>query len=868
MEIGRDALTDSDFNMLWTTLYQEFHTLATREECHASTVYNTIYIICTSSIPYEDKLYWKIGDFLYNRCKEHRIRIEEADDYIKEYSDGFARYDKMLRAMHMLCSFLNGCVKGRKIDEFGYLLWERSVIQSMPKHFFEDLYSYSEERNLSISALLDISSADSGPRQQPPSPGDRLLAPGAAGLSTPYAQQPAADFSNVLAASAGSGELGYLEGGGPGGRPVQQQPVGVRINVLRSFACIVPDTTDPLLYYREKYERLALENIKGKYASIRNVKDVVAFASIVESVVREERGQFDEYFLPESAESLERALAEAFFQDDQTTVKAVKNLIGRNSYFYGLAVLPEGAEPEKFIVSKAEMLASLRKIFEKPNKSLRAITNNNTVCSDVINNLNVLDKGYTLTKSAYAEYIIDTINANMDIFSTDIAAINRLYEVMNLFGSAAIPGQDDSAGASAIAFHGAPGGYAMPADDVAAGAWHTAGDAPASTVGSAAASGDAHDYPHGRTPVHAAIVQAQDGAGVADHQYPSIRTSAHSDYEKILVTIFKYTLQRVKPCFITRLCEYSSELVVATLERGSGASAEATEVFFRMTEVVADRREFMNMYHIALRKRLLARSSCLERERQLLRGLSVPRDDRFYKMIDDVDSNRHGGAGAGSLRNALTLLNSAYWGIETDSGSVPVPDELMDSIIGLYGGAVENGFYKLKEKKIRIIHSFSKVKVLIGETTVILNGYQYAVLSALSRRRNLRELAELREMTGVQENVLKGTLSVLYNEKIIGFNEEEEGFYLRDLRGRRASDISAMARDVEPGMDFCVMSYLEALLSRVLKRLKSAHIKDLSEELFRLSSFELTEELFREAVEAVIEKGVAERANDVLSYSI
>lgn len=135
MNIGRKALTDAEFLVLWASIEREMHKLAVGGLCNASQIYNCIYIICTSpSSKFEEKLYWKIGDFIYMRCKEIRREIFESSEWVEAYNVGFRRFKEMVFAINELCDFLNECVSGRKMKDFGFLLWERCVLQQTVKY--------------------------------------------------------------------------------------------------------------------------------------------------------------------------------------------------------------------------------------------------------------------------------------------------------------------------------------------------------------------------------------------------------------------------------------------------------------------------------------------------------------------------------------------------------------------------------------------------------------------------------------------------------------------------------------------------------------------------------------------------------------
>lgn len=135
MNIGRKPLTDADFLAMWTCVERELECLAAGELCSASTVYNCIYSVCTSPASrFEAKMYWKIGDFIYLQAKGIRREIFDAEDWVEAYNAGFRRFRRIVFAVNELCDFLNECVRGRTMQDFGFLLWERCILQQTMKY--------------------------------------------------------------------------------------------------------------------------------------------------------------------------------------------------------------------------------------------------------------------------------------------------------------------------------------------------------------------------------------------------------------------------------------------------------------------------------------------------------------------------------------------------------------------------------------------------------------------------------------------------------------------------------------------------------------------------------------------------------------
>jgi cullin 2 len=140
MNIGRKQLTETDFLALWTSIDRELQKLSMESLCSASLVYSNIYIVCTSpTVKYEEKLYWKIGDFIYSKAKSFRAEIFEADAWIEAYNAKFKKFKEFVCAIDELCDFLNSCIKGRTIKDFGFMLWERCILQQTAKYKYTTL---------------------------------------------------------------------------------------------------------------------------------------------------------------------------------------------------------------------------------------------------------------------------------------------------------------------------------------------------------------------------------------------------------------------------------------------------------------------------------------------------------------------------------------------------------------------------------------------------------------------------------------------------------------------------------------------------------------------------------------------------------
>lgn len=135
MNINKKITSESEFNIHYATIYRELSKIANNMLCNAIPAYNSIFSIAISQNGFEEKLYWDIGDFMYVCAKERRIRIFASDEWFESYCTEFERYSVLVESVNAICTFLNDVLvkneKGRRMDDFGYLLWDRCVLQNV-----------------------------------------------------------------------------------------------------------------------------------------------------------------------------------------------------------------------------------------------------------------------------------------------------------------------------------------------------------------------------------------------------------------------------------------------------------------------------------------------------------------------------------------------------------------------------------------------------------------------------------------------------------------------------------------------------------------------------------------------------------------
>lgn len=849
MDIGRKLLTDADFANLWAVLYQELYTLSTTKNCDAALVYNSIYIICTSNSSFEEKLYWKIGDFLYNRCKTHKNEILNSNDYLKEYILQFSEYDLFVTSLNKIGCFLNESIRSRKLDDFGYLLWERVIIQNLKKGFFDDVFDY---------------------------------------------------FDNE------------------------------RIKIIKSFEKIIPDPNHRLLYYTERYEKIAIEKIKNKY-KVSHIENIFEFSEQVYKVMQYERKNMKTRFLESSYEKIENALEEAIFGSkyyelifnladffrfynnsklaDFLTKNSNQNLPNQpdSMAFQTFKVkhcdiytTNNGADAKKYEPLDPEKIEKLKAFIDDEFYTNKALYQNfhlinknleffqdpaskpNDPSSDIflrfLSQLGILNTGFIIIKKAYSLYIDSIIKSNVDILSSSVEQVFFLLDSLNLFKT--------------------------------------------------------------------------------------------DEFVKILNSIMKFYLQRAKPCFMRRLCNFTNSITgsafvesnsldrellnntdILSSEELSGLKPFNNEmyakrlanlkVFLELIDLVSDKREFLNIYQNVLKVRLLNKESDLKWEYEILCLLEIAEDDKLMKMVHE----------SSVTSGKFKLLNGSCWGIEPEHHLLRIPNELLVEITSEYptlriyqseekgicevvseedstiinsglkliSGVNRSSYNEVKirmednkelridskkqksscilkpseklsadtpnpevryrimsheenKKIVKLAHQYSEVYLKINERTFKMNIYQYSAIDHL--KNGPSTISSISSRLFVPESLLNGVFESLINCGIVSLADE---LYFLDVKFNDDvlidsgnlnynHDISKLDPAPNDAPDVCIDSYLQSTCSKMLKRAGKIEVSKLLSEAKAVSSLDVEDDQVLNAIQKIAEKGLGEIRGEIIEY--
>ncbi|EOB14175.1 cullin-like protein [Nosema bombycis CQ1] len=114
MNIGKVYLKQQDFNILWSSIENELYKLFHNTRCSALVVYNNVYIICTDpDSKFIESLYWKIGDFIYERARELRNEIYKEEDWIVIYNLKFNLFKKYIKILSEMCDFIKSILSSK-----------------------------------------------------------------------------------------------------------------------------------------------------------------------------------------------------------------------------------------------------------------------------------------------------------------------------------------------------------------------------------------------------------------------------------------------------------------------------------------------------------------------------------------------------------------------------------------------------------------------------------------------------------------------------------------------------------------------------------------------------------------------------------
>ncbi|EJW02975.1 hypothetical protein EDEG_02619 [Edhazardia aedis USNM 41457] len=135
MNIGKSDISEDEFEERSLIILREIEKMSRKMPCSGAIISENIYCLLTSSIKDCERLYWRIGDFFNNLCKEKRSIIASSPDWFSKYSQEFLNYSYCVEHLNNACFMLNRAIKncnnGRDFDDFAFLVWEKGVIRTL-----------------------------------------------------------------------------------------------------------------------------------------------------------------------------------------------------------------------------------------------------------------------------------------------------------------------------------------------------------------------------------------------------------------------------------------------------------------------------------------------------------------------------------------------------------------------------------------------------------------------------------------------------------------------------------------------------------------------------------------------------------------
>lgn len=878
MNIGRKPLTKEDFDKLWAQLEVQLHVLFMNQECEASHIYSVLYSICTSTITYEDSLYWNIGDFLYHRCEELKREITKSKDYIKTYAEVFERFENSINVMNSICSFLNRTTDSRNIDQLGYMLWERVIIESLPEDFYGNVYNYQilkccyeiekktveskEEKEKNVELENEIEFVQEiikfGKESNLSNKGKIVFCNKNNEETVENDEETNKNNKRMILPSENDEEAAGK----------------IRIKILKSLEKIEILPNCPMIYYKEKYEKKALKTMKKKYCDTRYDGDILELSKIVYSTAIKERELYKYYFLPGSNEQAEKILEECFFKENNEIINSIKKMLKQIINFDS-----EEKSVENKDIIDCKFIEQIENSLLNKSKKHLVLEEDVSMCMMIIQRFSVFEKGFILAKTAYAYFLIEMINSHSEMFRNGIETIYEFYMKLDVFRN----------------------------------------DREKRNFKKKCILNKRSSILKNNINCYNNIIKNDNTYVLYNETANENSYSFYSDFEEIQICLFKHALQRIKPCFLNRLCKYSTRFVLC-----DKIDNYLLEIFCMMMNFVSDMKELINMYHGVLKNRLLNENftngkkiknlfeikifenkfnnkfnngfnnglkklnsgnrlnnsngsnknglanngannnnglnykTLIEREKMILNAMIIPKEHKIYKMLNDIVENRpqrHG-------ENKFTFLNKLYWGIESDNTNMKIPINLINEIKKIYGGVYEHDTYKINNAIIKFENLFSTVKISINQTICVLNLLQYTVIDAITKKHFINEI---KEKTGIQDFLLNNIIRCLIGENIVIY-DEMLGYYINDNIEKSEINISKVEKYNKSDSDFSVTIYLEAFLSKMMKRIKKIEYEKAVVEIKTTAIVDVDVELINSVIKSVINKGIIEVKNNILEY--
>jgi hypothetical protein len=845
MEIGRKVISEEEFLKLWSDLYQELYNLSTTNSCDATTVYNIIYVVCTSNCNLEEKLYWKIGDFLVNKCKIHRNRILRASNQddtqeIEEYVSTFEEYSELIFKLNSIGSFLNNCVKGRQLNDFGFLLWERLIIQNLKNNFFENVFHYGGKNKLKIlKGLENIKPDNISPLGYYKEMYEKVALKR---LKSKYKVSHIRNFEEFCKNIKNNVEI---------------EKKDMKNSFLKESYEFVYETLEES-FYQAKYHEIV-------YNLIEMMDKVCIFSKQDQSYSSGKQINFNSFIY--------QALSDAQIENLKISFE-------------------NEIHEQKALIAIKELLNSKTSVNKTRNPY--NMTRNN-ILSIVLDSFSSLDEGYRLIKKAYAIYVNSIVKNNIKMLEGSINEIIKLFLSLNLFDSfeffdiltkifkdyllrikpcymvrlckftenilsekSVVKDIGEIEEMDAI-----PNGDTMR---------------------------DANEMPQSPLdnlkPFSSIYRQTSDSHNRAN---PIAHNSPHGAQfnTRDQAISFNNPQDQINKCNSIKDTTDSAKLL-------------RTAIY-----IVPDKNEFINLYQGVLKERLLNMSenlifnhsdqmisSIISKEISILSILNIPLESRLYKMVNEIDP----------FENNFRLLNSLYWSIEPQTPHLPLPLELLiemnkkrsemryydndgtylsNPIDLLSKNSLSNNSMKdliyiktklnlagSESKNLKLAHQYSKVKIGIFTKELMLNIYQYVLICLLYEESLF--FNEIVKKLEISEKFINHQIDSLLSNNIIML---KTGIFSLDYFNLKfnvkSGDYSKVDQTVESDREICYESYFQGLGSKILKKRKRIEARDLIEEIKQISKIEeskMKDQMIEQAIKRLIEKGVVELRGTWLEF--
>lgn len=342
---------------------------------------------------------------------------------------------------------------------------------------------------------------------------------------------------------------------------------------------------------------------------------------------------------------------------------------------------------------------------------------------------------------------------------------------------------------------------------------------------------------------------------------------------KIIEQTLKRCLQKIRPCFMTRLAEFTDEIVIFKntvnlhTQYPFNSKKFNFSVFYKLFPLISDKKEFANIYQKVVSRRLLGQLTHPEIELFLIEDMDLGDDMKLMHMIKDMkNSTPH-----------IRLVDDKYWDLHAEGEDLFLNEILTGLIkkeIDTFDIMKDSGKYfyynEGKKRNLRFSRGFSRITIMLGRQKWIMNLSQYLILDCLINEGGVSSFEKIKSKTLLGDSNMKSQINSLIRHKIVIRKQVKEDHFLEIcsllINKNKPIDISEVKFDKIGTREIDIQSYLQGIIFLILKKDKKAAMEKLYNKVVNASKVKITKESIYSVVGQLIEKGICEKVDNHIQY--